>query len=61
MVLRFVKMIPIVFLILAFVFFVFGIRSGSNSITRRVRTRIALIFLVVGMGLLVLQAISPSP
>ncbi|GAB4229341.1 MAG: hypothetical protein OHK0028_03400 [Deltaproteobacteria bacterium] len=58
---RIVRLIPGLFLALALVFFWVGIRPGTNSIARRVRMRIALIFLFVGIGLFFLQAKSLAP
>jgi dipeptide/tripeptide permease len=55
------RSIPVLFVLLAAVFLLWSLRSGPNAVARRVRMRIALIFLVVGIGLLLLQTRSAFP
>jgi len=57
MALRAAALIPYLFLGLSVLFFVLAGRSGENGIARRTRTRIAWIFLAVGIVLLLLRRV----
>jgi uncharacterized protein YqhQ len=54
-------LIPFLFFVLALVSFLVGVLSDTSATARRVRMRIALIFLVVGIGLLILHTKTASP